>query len=84
MIVFFSKIDQQKLQTVVDWIYDQINVNKIEEEALFNRTKFLTDELHRIKAYEDKILEELSKIAEEKDELWKLERGQQEKDVQSE
>jgi len=77
MIVFFSKIDQQKLQTVVDWIYDQITVNKIEEEALFNRTKFLTDELDRIKSYEDRILNELLEMANTKEQLEKAEKGVQ-------
>ena len=60
MIVFFSKIESKKLKALIDFLYDQINDSEIEEQTLFNRVKFLTDELEIIRRKEKEILEELS------------------------
>ena len=66
--------DKQKLTSILEDLYEEASA--IAEEALFRRVTFLTKELEIIKAYENKVLDEIFALADDVNKL-------KEKDVQS-
>jgi len=73
MMIITGK-DKQKLTSILEDLYEEASA--IAEEALFRRVTFLTKELEIIKAYENKVLDEIFALADDVNKL-------KEKDVQS-